>query len=54
MTIQAYFTLIKNLADEYAQADVVLDVQLQFDVRPGNQGYLNGSVWFSDGSVPNA
>ncbi len=51
MTIQAYFTHIKNLTDEYVQTDVVLDIQVQFDIRPGNQGYVNGSVLFSDDSV---
>jgi hypothetical protein len=51
MTIQAYFQQIKSLTDRYAATDFVLDVQMSFDLRPGEQGYLNGSIVFKDGSL---
>ena len=49
--IQAYFTLIQTLIDGYAGANFVLDVKLSFESRPGEQGYLTGSMTFVDGSV---
>ena len=50
MTIRAYFTRIKTLLDRYAATDGVLDVVVQFDARPGEQGFLSGSVIFRDRS----
>ncbi|MBI1929265.1 hypothetical protein HYR99_34095 [Candidatus Poribacteria bacterium] len=49
--IQAYFAQIKVLIDGYAGANFVLDVKLSFESRPGEQGYLTGSMTFVDGSV---
>jgi hypothetical protein len=49
--IQAYFNQIKALLDRYARAPFVLEATVMFDVRPGEQGYLTGSLTFSDGSV---
>jgi hypothetical protein len=51
MVIQAYFTQIKTLVDGYADTNFVLDVKLSFERRPGEQGYLTGSITFVDGSV---
>lgn len=49
--IQGYFNRIKSLLDRYAQAPFVLEITVIFDVRPGAQGYLAGSLTFSDRSV---
>ena len=49
--IQVYFNQIKALLDRYARAPFVLEAAVTFDVRPGEQGYLTGSLTFSDGSV---
>lgn len=49
--IQGYFNQIKDLLDRYARAPFVVDAAVTFDVRPGEQGYLTGSLTFSDGSV---
>jgi hypothetical protein len=49
--IQDYFDQIKALIDRYAAASFVLDSSVHFEMRPGDQGYLAGSVTFADGSV---
>ena len=49
--IQSYFDQIKASIDRYATASFVLDSSVHFEVRPGDQGYLAGSVTFADGSV---
>jgi hypothetical protein len=51
MVVQTYFTQIKALVDEYAAASFVLESNLNFEVRPGNQGYLTGSITFLDNSI---
>lgn len=51
MTIQAYFNQIRILLDRYSKVDVVLDVKVSFDLRPGDQGYISGSVTFKDASI---
>ena len=48
--IQTYFTQIKRIIDQYATTSFVLEAQIQFDMRPGNQGYLTGTLIFADGS----
>ena len=48
--IQAHFTQIKAIIDEYASTTFVLDVSVNFETRPGDQGYLRGSITFIDGS----
>ena len=40
--IQTYFTQIKRIIDQYAMTSFVLEAQLHFDMRPGDQGYLTG------------
>jgi hypothetical protein len=49
--IQAYFSQIKALVDRYAATRFVLDTSIRFEIRPGEQGYLTGSITFVDGSV---
>ena len=51
MTIQAYFNQIRILLDRYSKIDVVLDTKVSFDLRPGDQGYISGSVTFKDASI---
>jgi hypothetical protein len=49
--IQAYFDQIKALVNKYAVTHFVLDTKVSFEMRPGEQGYLTGSITFEDGSV---
>ena len=48
--IQTYFTQIKRIIDQYAATSFVLEAQIRFDLRPGDQGYLTGTVIFADDS----
>jgi len=49
--IQAYFNQIKAIVDQYAVTRFVLDANVSFETRPGEQGYLTGSITFVDSSV---
>ncbi|MCB0245104.1 MAG: hypothetical protein KDI12_16960 [Anaerolineae bacterium] len=49
--IQAYFDQLKHVIDSYATAAFVLDAQISFELRPGDQGYVVGSVLFLDHSI---
>lgn len=49
--IQQYFNELKRVIDSYAAAPFVLDAQVSFELRPGNQGYAVGAVLFQDRSV---
>jgi len=49
--IQAYFNQVKAIVDPYAATSFVLDANVSFEVRPGGQGYLTGSIIFADGSA---
>ena len=49
--IQAYFNQIKAIVDQYAATPFVLDANVSFEMRPGQQGYLTGSIIFADGSA---
>ncbi|GAB4420035.1 MAG: hypothetical protein Fur0044_16740 [Anaerolineae bacterium] len=51
MVIQTYFAQVKTLVDEYTAASFVLEASVNFDIRPGNQGYLAGSMTFLDNSA---
>lgn len=51
MVIQTYFNQIKALVDEYTTTSFVLEANINFDARPGNQGYLTGSITFQDNSA---
>lgn len=49
--IQAYFDQLKRVVDSYAAASFVLDAQVSFELRPGDQGYVVGAVLFQDQSI---
>jgi hypothetical protein len=49
--IQAYFDQVKALINKYAGTRFVLDAKVSFEMRPGEQGYLTGSLTFTDGST---
>jgi hypothetical protein len=49
--IQAYFNQVKAIVDQYAATRLVLDANVGFEMRPGGQGYLTGSIIFADGSA---
>jgi len=51
MSIEAYFNQIKADVDRYIGTRFVLDANINFDNRPGQQGYVNGVIQFGDGSV---
>jgi hypothetical protein len=51
MVIQAYFNQVKAIVDQYAATPFVLDANVSFEMRPGEQGYLAGSIIFADGSA---
>lgn len=48
--IQIYFNRIKSLVDSYVSASFVVDSTLNFEMRPGEQGYVTGELLFVDGS----
>jgi hypothetical protein len=48
--IQTYFTQIKRIIDQYAITSFVLEAQLHFEIRPGDQGYLTGTLISVDDS----
>jgi hypothetical protein len=48
--IQTYFTQIKRTIEQYAATSFVLEAQMHFDMRPGDQGYLTGTLIFVDDS----
>jgi len=51
MFLQTYFNRIKAEIDRYAATRFVLDVKINFDSRPGDQGYVSGAIHLVDGSV---
>lgn len=51
MAIQTYFDQLKRVLDRFAAANFVLDVQVTFEVRPADQGYVFGLVLFHDQSA---
>ncbi|OQY30361.1 MAG: hypothetical protein B6244_00440 [Candidatus Cloacimonetes bacterium 4572_55] len=51
MRIQAYFDRIKQTVDQFSTMAMMLDSTIQFEDRPGDQGYLNGTIRFVDGSA---
>jgi hypothetical protein len=48
--IQTYCTQIKQVTDLYAATSFVLEAQVDFETRPGEQGYLTGTLIFTDDS----
>jgi hypothetical protein len=51
MVIQRYFSEIKAAIDRYAILQVVVETDVDFELRSGDQGYLHGSVQFVNGSI---
>ena len=49
--IQGYFAQIKATIDQYAATPLIVDATITFDARPGEQGYLTGSILFENFSV---
>ncbi len=49
--IQWYFDALKRVLDSYAAAPLVLDAQVSFELRPGEQGFVQGAVLFRDQST---
>lgn len=50
MLLQTYFNRIKEEFDRYATTRFVLNAQINFDLRPGDQGYLSGVIQFVNGA----
>ena len=51
MRIKHYFDEIKLLIDRFEATHFVLNTLLHFDMRPADQGYINGSISFVNGSI---
>lgn len=51
MKIERYFDEIKRVLDKYGAMPFAVETRMNFDARPGNQGYLTGSMHFIDGSL---
>ena len=51
MIIQAYFDQTQAVVNRYAATRFVVEAKINFDQRPGEQGYLSGAMDFVDGSV---
>ncbi len=50
MRIKDYFDRIKVYFDLIETTHFVLNVIVNFDIRPAEQGFLSGSIHFMDGS----
>lgn len=51
MTIQAYFTRFREVIDQYAAAGFAVESDVRYETRPGDQGYLTGTLLFIDSST---
>lgn len=51
MVIQMYFNHLKEVIDRYATTHFVVETGVHFDIRPGDQGYAQGTIRFVDGST---
>jgi uncharacterized protein YbaP (TraB family) len=51
MTMQAYFTQFREVIDQYAAAGFVVESDVRYETRPGEQGYLTGTMLFIDSSM---
>ena len=51
MAIDAYFSQVKAKIDKYAAASFVVSANVNLETRPGNQGFLTGTIQFVDGST---
>jgi hypothetical protein len=48
--LNEYLVQVRALLDSYSRPAFVLDVNVNSEVRPGDQAYLNGVITFADGS----
>ncbi len=53
MRIDRYFDAIKAVIDRFRAAPFIIESNVKFEARPGDQGYLTGSILFIDGSFFN-
>lgn len=49
--MQTYFAQLQAVVDQYASTDFVLETNLNFETRPGDQAYLAGVITLSDNST---
>jgi hypothetical protein len=48
MNIADYFADMMTLVERYRSASFVISAAVTFEIRPGEQGYLTGTVQFTD------
>ena len=51
MVIQTYFDQIKKVLNRFATTHFVIEVKIHLDIRPGEQGYIKGTIHFIDHST---
>jgi hypothetical protein len=49
--IQTYFTQFQAVVDQYAATNFVVETNVNYETRPGDQGYLAGTITFIDSST---
>ena len=49
--IQAYFSQLQAIVDQYAAANFVVETKVNVETRPGDQGYVTGTITFIDNST---
>jgi len=49
--IQTYFNQLQAVVDQYAATNFVVETKVQVETRPGDQGYLKGTITFIDNST---
>jgi hypothetical protein len=49
--IQAYFSQLQAIVDQYAATNFVVETRVNIETRPGDQGYLTGTITFIDNST---
>jgi len=48
MTIQKYFNKIKGCLDRYVKSFHIIDIEVNFDYRTHQQGFVSGVVYFAN------
>ena len=51
MDLQTYLDEIKTTVDRYSRLAITINASVNFEVRPGDQSYIQGQIHFIDGSV---
>jgi hypothetical protein len=49
--IQTYFTQFQAVVDQYTATNFVVETNVNYETRPGDQGYLTGTITFIDSST---